>query len=167
MANVEKKKNNIDFKSIQDNITGTAREVWLAGLGALASVESEGNKLFDKLVERGQDLEKKGEDKINSAYNDVKGSIQNEYKKVEGRFENTFSKVSESFEENVSTVLEKVGVPTFGEVKDLIGKVETLTKKVDELSKKVDAKAEAKPAASAEKETSTTKTSPATKAAGK
>jgi poly(hydroxyalkanoate) granule-associated protein len=141
MANSDKK--TIDFKSIQENLTGTAREVWLAGLGALASVEKEGNKLFDNLVERGQELEKKGEDKINATYDDVKSSIKGEIKKVEGRFENTINKVSESFEENVSSVLEKVGVPTFGEVKDLISKVETLTKKVDDLSKKVDTKATA------------------------
>ena len=40
-----------------DNAIEYARQVWLAGLGALAKAEKEGSKLFDTLVQRGEELE--------------------------------------------------------------------------------------------------------------
>jgi poly(hydroxyalkanoate) granule-associated protein len=128
----------LDLKKVGENLTGKAREVWLAGLGAIASVEEEGQKLFSTLVSKGTDLEKKGEDTINAAVADVKGQVKTEWKKVEDKVDETVGSVSEVFEKNVSVVLEKIGVPTSTEVKDLIGKVESLTKKVEELTKKVD-----------------------------
>lgn len=128
----------LDLKKFGDNLSGKAREVWLAGLGAIASVEEEGEKLFGTLVQKGAELEKKGEESINAAVADVKGQVKAEIKKVEDKVDETVVSVTGVFEKNVSTVLEKFGVPTATEVKDLIGKVESLTKKVEELTKKVD-----------------------------
>jgi poly(hydroxyalkanoate) granule-associated protein len=130
--------NFLDLKKAGEQLTGKAREVWLAGLGAIASVEEEGQKLFNVLVAKGSELEKKGEEKINAAVADVKGQVKDEWKKVEDKVEDTVGSISEVFEKNVSAVLDKFGVPTATEVKDLIGKVESLTKKVEELTKKVD-----------------------------
>lgn len=138
MATQKKEQNTFDLNAIRENLTENARQVWLAGLGALASVEDEGNKLFDQLVKKGTDFEKKGEDKINSTYKEISGEVEKNVKKVGDAVNEQVEKVTESFEGNVSKVLEKVGVPTFGEVKDLISKVEDLTKKVDALSKKVE-----------------------------
>jgi len=44
-------------EALQEELTKRGRNVWLAGLGALATVESEGNKLFRWLVERGEKFE--------------------------------------------------------------------------------------------------------------
>lgn len=137
-TNTEKTADLLDLKKFGENLSGKAREVWLAGLGAIASVEEEGQKLFGNLVEKGTELEKKGEEKINAAVADVKGQVKAEIKKVEDKVDETMGSVSNVFEKNVSVVLEKIGVPTSTEVKDLIGKVENLTKKVEELTKKVD-----------------------------
>lgn len=129
----------LDLKKVGENLTGKAREVWLAGLGAIATVEDEGQKLYGTLVEKGAAFEKAGEDKINGLVSDVKGQVKAEYKKVEDKVEQTVQSVSDVFEKNVATVLEKVGVPTAGEVSNLISKVENLTRKVEDLTKKVDA----------------------------
>lgn len=143
MATQKKEQKSFDLNAIRESLTENAREVWLAGLGALASVEEEGNKLFDQLVKKGTEFEKKGEEKINSTYKEIRGKIEKNVKKVGDAVNEQVDKVTESFEGNVAKVLEKVGVPTFGEVKDLISKVEGLTKKVDALSKKVDSGKEA------------------------
>lgn len=138
-AKKETKSNDLlDLKKFGDNLSGKAREVWLAGLGAVASVEEEGEKLFNTLVGRGAEVEKKGEQRINDAVADVKGQVKAEIKKVEDKVDGTIDSVTGAFEKNVAVVLEKIGVPSSNEVKDLIGKVENLTKKVEELTKKVD-----------------------------
>jgi poly(hydroxyalkanoate) granule-associated protein len=45
-------------------VAGAGRDVWLAGLGAVATVEEEGGTLFNDLVDRGQKLEKEGREKV-------------------------------------------------------------------------------------------------------
>jgi poly(hydroxyalkanoate) granule-associated protein len=45
-------------------LAGTGRDVWLAGLGAVATAEEEGSNLFNELVERGQKLEQDGRKKV-------------------------------------------------------------------------------------------------------
>jgi poly(hydroxyalkanoate) granule-associated protein len=41
---------------LQEGISKTTREIWLAGLGAFATVDKEGTKLFNRFVERGREL---------------------------------------------------------------------------------------------------------------
>ena len=50
----------IDIKDMEKNVSDTARQIWLAGLGALASAKDEGVKIYDTLVEKGTEFEKKG-----------------------------------------------------------------------------------------------------------
>jgi poly(hydroxyalkanoate) granule-associated protein len=45
-------------------IAGAGRDIWLAGLGAVATVEDEGGELMNDLIERGQKLEKEGREKV-------------------------------------------------------------------------------------------------------
>ena len=52
-----KKQSDKDFK---EEIKQNAEKVWLAGLGALATAEEEGGKLFRGLMKKGESFEKKG-----------------------------------------------------------------------------------------------------------
>lgn len=142
MAEATEKKNALDIRDIGNDLTGKAREVWLAGLGALSSVEEQGAKIFKTLVDKGTELEQKGKEQIETAY----GKAKDSYAKVEG-------KVTEGIEDSVAKVLDKIGVPSRDEVANLITKVEALAGKVDELASKIDAapapKASAKKTAAA------------------
>ena len=46
------RKNSLDFRKY-------TKQIWLAGLGAFSRAEEEGNKLFDSLVQVGEELESK------------------------------------------------------------------------------------------------------------
>ncbi len=129
-----KKKN--QEKSIVESLSGRAREVWLAGLGALASVEQEGTKVFKSLVDKGEDFEKRGKDQIDEIYSDV----SEKYKEIEGKVKSKFNKAEDELDENLQELIHKMGVPTQDEIKELTTQVEKLVKKVDALSKKVDKK---------------------------
>lgn len=134
----EKKTNNTEQETKQENITdtltGRAREVWLAGLGALASVEEEGNKVFSRLVEKGSAFEERGKKKFDETYTEVSQA----YTELEGKLKSRFSKAEGDLDENLQELIHKMGVPTQEEIGELNSQVEKLIKKVDELSKKVD-----------------------------
>lgn len=134
MATKEKKSNK--EQSVIDSLSGKAREVWLAGLGALASVEEEGNKVFNKLVEKGGEFEKRGKEQLDEVYT----GITDKYKEVESKVKSKFSKAENEIDENLQELIHKMGVPTKEEISELTAQVEKLVKKVDTLSRKVDEK---------------------------
>lgn len=126
-------------ETVIDSLTGKAREVWLAGLGALASVEEEGNKVFNKLVEKGANLETLGKKHIDDIYTEV----SDKYKEVETKVKSKFSKAENEIDGNIQEIIHKMGVPTKEEISELTAQVEKLVKKVETLAKKVDAKEKA------------------------
>lgn len=129
MAKEKKEKSLIDIKDMEKNVTEKAREIWLAGLGALATAKEEGVRLYDSLVEKGVEFEKKGKKEIESLIDSVKTMAKDTENKVT-------AKVSETLDDAVKQVLDRFDIPSRDEVKTLIEKVEALTKKVEELSKK-------------------------------
>lgn len=119
----------IDIKDMEKNVTETARQIWLAGLGALSSAKEEGTRLYDNLVVKGEAFEKKGKKEIESLVDSVKAMAKDTESKVT-------SKVTETMDDAVKQVLDRFDIPSRDEVKTLISKVEALTKKVEELTKK-------------------------------
>ncbi len=148
-----KKKESKKKESAVEALSGRAREVWLAGLGALATAEEEGNKVFSKLVDKGTDFEKRGKKQIDETYDEISGS----YKKLEKKIKSTFNKAEDEIDENLQELVHKMGVPTQDEIKELTSQVEKLINKVDQLSKKVDQGEKKAAASSSASKTSTTK----------
>lgn len=122
----------------QDEVTGRSRDIWLAGLGAFATVEEEGSKFFNNLVERGKKREKKNKEQIDEVYK----KIDKGQKEVTSRLEETMNMIEKKFED----ALDRMGVPTRKEVQNLMTKVDKLSDRVDNLSKKMDKEATKKPA---------------------
>jgi poly(hydroxyalkanoate) granule-associated protein len=121
-------------KEIQEELLGSAHKVWLAGLGALSMAEEESGKLFKSLIKRGEDVEKRGKDRVDKAMETVSG-----VKTVAESYWETFEGV---VDDKVTAVIHRLGVPTKDEIEDLTKKVEDLTQSIDKLRSK-----EAKPAA--------------------
>jgi poly(hydroxyalkanoate) granule-associated protein len=116
--------------SLQDELTERGREVWLAGLGALATVEEEGTKLFNRLVDRGQEFEEERRAKIEEATETVREQSDEALAQLEEAGEETQSALASS----VSAALERFGVPTQKEVDDLTDKVDHLSTQVETLA---------------------------------
>ncbi len=114
-------------KEIADGVTTRGREVWLAGLGALAIAEEQGATFYqglvkqgEKLVERGEVVEKRGRERIAEVREDV-----------ESRRDAAMERVETSVTEPVMDALQRLGVPTRGEVQRLSRQVENLTERVN------------------------------------
>lgn len=119
-----------DSDTLQDELTERGREVWLAGLGALATVEEEGSKLFNRLVDRGQEFEDERRAKIEEATETVREQSDEALAQLEEAGEETQSALASS----VSAALERFGVPTQKEVDDLADKVDHLSTQVEKLA---------------------------------
>jgi len=125
-------------KQIQDEFSTSARQIWLAGLGALATGQETGNKIFKDLVKKGEALEEAGKEQVEKA----KGTVSGVSVMAESYWE-TFEK---KVDEKMTAVIHKLGVPTNSEIEALTKKVEDLTKTIEALQKKQAAPAR-KPAA--------------------
>lgn len=130
-------------KAASGDLTESVHRIWLAGLGALATAEQEGTKLFSSLVSRGRKYEKTLKTPVDKATTKVKGTV----KDVRGRAGKTVKKIEKAFDDQVDAALRRIGVPTRKEIAALSRKVERLTKAV-----------EGKPSRSAKKKTAKRKT---------
>jgi len=123
-------------------VVESAREIWLAGLGAFAVAQSEsgkmieqGNKLFEKLVSEGVKLEKKTRSVAETAVGDIKGEVESKVGAVRKQAVDNWDKLENIFENRVARVLGQLGVPTASDVNNLAERVQVLSQKVTELSK--------------------------------
>lgn len=106
----------------QDELLDSARRVWLAGLGALATAGEEGARAFSRLVERGKDVEHKSRDTAGQSYEKAKEAAKS-----------TWSDLGNTLDETLAATLHRLGVPTRDEIRTLTQRVEELSSKIEQL----------------------------------
>jgi len=120
-------------KNVQDELKDSVHRIWLAGLGALAAAEEEGSKLFSRLVDRGSDVEAKGKVEVDKVNEKVRVEVDKAKAKAESAFENWGDKL----DEKLSSALNRLGVPTRDEIRNLTLRVEELNAKIETLKPRV------------------------------
>jgi len=115
-------------------IKESAHQIWLAGLGAFAKTQEEGQKVFQALVKEGSSIQKR----TVKLTEDRMGDIGGRFAKVAGEFQKqangTWDKLEGVFEERVDRALNRLGVPTRKDIAGLTQRVEELTAEVSRLS---------------------------------
>lgn len=124
-----------------DQVMDSARDIWLAGLGAFsvaqqegAKLVEEGNKLFDKLVDEGSKLEKATRGAASEKVVDIRGGVESKVENVRQQAADNWDKLETIFEDRVARVLGRLGVPTADDVNKLSARVQKLSTQVAELS---------------------------------
>lgn len=106
-------------------IRESAQQIWLAGLGAFAKAQEEGNKVFDALIREGEAIQKRTrkvtEDKVTEMASKATG---------------TWDKLEQVFESRVARSLNSLGVPTKDDVAQLARRVAELKAEVEKLNGK-------------------------------
>jgi poly(hydroxyalkanoate) granule-associated protein len=150
-------------------LRAAGRNLWLAGLGAVAEVEEGGRELFDHLVERGRPVEGKQKKLAKT----LTGTITERATKAA---RDLGKLVEETVEFESRGMLKKLNLMTREDVKILTARLESLTKKIDEYAVRretaaievpVILNAAGEPATKTTKTTKTRKTTKTVKAAGK
>jgi poly(hydroxyalkanoate) granule-associated protein len=133
---------------IAQTVKDSAQQIWLAGLGAFAKAQEEGNKVFEALVKEGVSLQKKTQAVAEERIGDVTGKMSAMAEGVTSKAGQQWDKLEGIFESRVSKALNKLGVPSSKDVEALVQRIDALTEQVAKLSKTPrTAKTSAKPAA--------------------
>jgi len=116
-------------KNVQEELKESVHRIWLAGLGALATAEEEGGKIFSRLVDRGRDVESKGKVEVDKMKSDAE--------RFKAKAESAFETWGDRFDEKLTATLRRLGVPTREEIRNLTQKVEELNAKIETLKPRV------------------------------
>ena len=119
-----------------DNAIKYARQIWLAGVGALAKTEKEGSKLFDTLVQRGEELEAQAMQKAEDTVEELKDRLGDARKSA---FSN-LNKLEKAFQKRVTRALHRLGVPSREDIHDLARQVNVLQESIKEMIKAEEAR---------------------------
>ena len=129
-----------DLSDIAAPVMESAREIWLAGLGAFSVAQHEGgklieqgSKLFDKLVAEGSKLEKQTRNAAEGAVGELRGGVESRVESVRQQASDNWDKLESVFEERVTRALSRLGVPTAEEVNKLSAHVQALSREVSKL----------------------------------
>jgi poly(hydroxyalkanoate) granule-associated protein len=95
-------------------------QVWLAGLGALAFTEEEGEKFFRSLVKKGESVEHRTKERLDDMFSAAKQVPATALTRMEKEVDVT-----------IETVKHRLGMPTRAEMNGLNRRIENLTRTVE------------------------------------
>ncbi|QSI75564.1 MULTISPECIES: phasin family protein [Niveibacterium] len=113
---------------LAQTIKDSASQIWLAGLGAFAKAQEEGNKVFEALVKEGEVIQARTKKEADAKIADAAGKMAGAWDKLEN-----------VFEERVSRALSSLGVPTKKDIDKLTKRVAELTALVQKLTEEAEA----------------------------
>ena len=116
-------------QQLADRIKDSARQIWLAGLGAYTKAEEDTGRFFERLVKEGEDIEERTRGAVNRQVKAVEDSVG----EVRDRASGTWNRLESVFDERVSRALERLGIPMPGRVRELEQQVQELQKEVERL----------------------------------
>jgi len=117
---------------LSEKIKASARQIWLAGLGAYNKAEEDTGKIFERLVKEGEELEHLTRGAVEKRFRAVEEHVEDVREKATG----TFGKLENVFDQRVSAALARLGIPTHKEVEELQEKIALLEQKIAELESK-------------------------------
>ncbi|MDX1589921.1 MAG: phasin family protein [Oleiphilaceae bacterium] len=113
-------------------IKDSARQIWLAGLGAYTKAEEDTGRFFERLVKEGEDLE----DKTRGAVGRQVKAVEDRVGEVKERATGTWDRLESVFDQRVSRALERLRIPSYSKMRDLEERVDALEKELKALKKR-------------------------------
>jgi polyhydroxyalkanoate synthesis regulator phasin len=95
-----------------------AHKTMLAGIGMVAIAQDEAESVFDRLVSRGEEVEKTARERI---------------KEMRARREEEAEEMEEELDTRIERILHRMNMPTQSDVKALNSKINVLNDKIEEL----------------------------------
>jgi poly(hydroxyalkanoate) granule-associated protein len=113
-----------DHREIGKDLMHGGRNVWLAGLGAVAAIDDNRRTRFESLVTRGRQREQRQREALDAVRNQATDRIRGLSEQINSGVQST-----------MSSTLHRIGVPTRDEIQGLIDHVEKLTSKLEDLQR--------------------------------
>lgn len=112
-----------DLHNISRDVRQGGRQVWLASLGAVGLADEQRRELFGELVEKGEERRRR-----------LEGSARETFEKVGSKVKNIGSQVEAGASQRAERTLERLGVPTGAQIRQLIDQIERLNHQVEKLA---------------------------------
>jgi|SRR5690606_15527291 len=112
-------------------IKDSARQIWLAGLGAYTKAEEDAGRFFEKLVKEGEEIESKTRGAVEKQIRVVEDTVEEVKTKATG----TWDKLENVFDQRVSQALHRLNIPTKAEFDALAEEVKQLRRELADLRK--------------------------------
>lgn len=112
-------------------IRDSARQIWLAGLGAYTKAEEDAGRFFERLVNEGEQLETKTRGVVEKQIRSVEHRVDDVREKATG----TWDRLENLFDERVSGALRRLGIHRQEDVENLERRVRILEAEVARLNK--------------------------------
>ena len=109
-------------RKMGEDMKKLGRSMWLVGLGACSIAEEEARGAFQRLIDRGEKVEKDEENPVVRTFDRAGDQVKDFGHKVEDTVQNT-----------VTSVLHRAGVPSREEIRTLTERVEELSRKIENL----------------------------------
>ena len=134
-------------------------QIWLAGLGAMAQAQAQGNKAFETLVSDGLAFQRKSQEEAQQRFQEATERLASLTQGLGQQASGRIDKLEHVFEERVARALHRLGMPTLQDIADLQTRVADLEAQLAARpAAKPAAKASAKPAAKAAAKAATKRT---------
>jgi poly(hydroxyalkanoate) granule-associated protein len=140
-----------------------SNEVWLAGLGALAQVQAQGSKAFEKLVGDGLSFQRKSQEQAQQRLQEATARLTDLAQDFGQHAAVRVDKLEHLFEERVAKALHRLGMPTLQDMQVLQARIHALEEQLGQT--RAAKPAAAKTAASKTAAAPTARKAPAKKAA--
>ncbi|MEO6364722.1 MAG: phasin family protein [Luteimonas sp.] len=115
-----------DAERLARTLSGSASQIWLAGMGAFGRAQAEGNKLFEVLVKEGMTLEQSARRLAGGRAEAVREVVEKGVSQTRERAAETWDKLEKGFEDRVQRTLTRLGVPGREDVNALRERVDAL-----------------------------------------
>jgi len=118
--------------SRSDEIKRNSHKIWLAGLGAYAMMDEQGRDAFERLVEKGLELEKENSAQVTPVLGDSK------LDELKSRANQTMDRIERAFDLRVSSALGRLGISRKSDLELLHDKIDRLAAAIEQMSHELD-----------------------------
>jgi len=101
-------------------------QIWLAGLGAMAQAQAQGNKAFETLVSDGLAFQRKSQEEAQQRFQEATERFASMAQGLGQQTAGRIDKLEHVFEERVARALHRLGMPTLQDIADLQARVADL-----------------------------------------
>jgi poly(hydroxyalkanoate) granule-associated protein len=109
-----------------DLSTLSTHQIWLAGLGAMAQAQAQGNKAFETLVSDGLAFQRKSQEEAQQRFEEATERFTSMAQGLGQQASGRIDKLEHVFEERVARALHRLGMPTLQDIADLQTRVSDL-----------------------------------------
>ncbi|MFN2361317.1 MAG: phasin family protein [Marinobacter sp.] len=125
-------------EQLAGKIKGSARQIWLAGLGAYTKAEEDAGRFFERLVQEGEQLEGKTRGVVEKHVRSVEDRVGG----VRDRATGTWDRLEHLFDERVSGALRRLGIHRREDIEAMERRIQALEAELNRLRDEAEERSE-------------------------